>query len=198
MSHGSGGPAPRTRRWTIPNTLSLLRLAMVPLFVMAAVRGAFGLAFVLFVGAAVTDALDGWIARRFDMRSRIGAFLDPAADKALMVTGFIVFTLRDVAPRSIPHWLTFTVFARDVLIVLFAYLLYTRIRVKRFPPALAGKVSTIVQVVTLAATIAANTHLGGPILVPLLPYFFGLALAMTLISGFDYIRKWNAIVVSRG
>lgn len=197
MGHdtGSGRTA---RRWTIPNTLSVLRFLMIPLFVLAAVRGAFGLAFLLFVSAALTDALDGWIARRFDMRSRIGAFLDPAADKSLMVTGFIVFTLRDIAPRRIPEWLTFTVFARDLLIVLFAYLLYTRISVKRFPPSITGKISTIVQVITLAATIAANTGVGAPLLLPVLPLFYAAALATTLASGFDYLRKWNAIVVSSG
>ena len=198
MSTAGNHTTRRGSRWTIPNILCIFRMMMVPVFVWTALRGWFELALALFVGAALTDALDGWIARRFDMRSRLGAFLDPAADKTLMVTSFIVFTLPSVAPRPIPQWLTFTVFSRDVLIVLFAYLLYTRIRVKRFPPSISGKVSTIVQVVTVAATIAGNTALAGDLLSPFLPPLYGLALAMTLLSGFDYLRKWNAVVLSGG
>lgn len=184
-------------RWTVPNILSLGRLLLVPLFVVASIRGAFELAFAVFLLAAITDAVDGWVARRFAQASRLGAFLDPAADKILMISGFIVFTLPGIAPWRLPHWLTFTVFARDILIVLFAYLLYTRIRVRRFPPSIAGKLSTIVQVIALALTILANT-LAEPFVLPILPAVYPVALAVTLFSGYDYIRRWNEVVLSGG
>lgn len=179
--------------WTVPNVLSLVRLGLIPVFVVLSVRGQFTAAFVLFVGAAATDALDGWIARRFDQISRLGTYLDPAADKTMMVTTYIVYTLPQIAPQRLPVWLTGTVFIRDITIVLFAYLLYTRIRVKRFPPSIIGKISTIVQVVALAATIAANMVLAS-IVLPFLDVLYRITLVATLYSGFDYIRKWDLVL----
>jgi cardiolipin synthase len=191
----SEGPrdAESKRVWTVPNVLSLIRLALIPLFVWLSLEGRFTAAFFLFVGTALTDALDGWIARRFNQRSRLGTYLDPAADKMMLVTTYVVYTIPSVADPGLPFWLTFTVFIRDFTMVIFAYLLYTRIHVKRFPPNVAGKVSTIVQVVALAATIAANMFLA-PIAAPLLWTFHRAALLMTLISGFLYIRKWDAVL----
>ena len=178
---------------TLPNILTLLRLLLIPVFVIAAIRHAHSAAFVVFVTAAVTDALDGWIARKFNLRSRLGAILDPAADKMLMVAGYIVYTLGTVADPRLPDWLTFTVFARDVIIVFFAYLLYTRIKIKRFPPSIPGKVSTLFQVLALAATIAANTPLGAPLIL-ILPYINRLTLVTTMFSGADYVRKWERVL----
>ncbi|MGH9457258.1 MAG: CDP-alcohol phosphatidyltransferase family protein [Thermoanaerobaculia bacterium] len=181
----------RERVWTVPNILSLVRLALVPLFVVLSLRGAFAAAFFLFIGAAATDALDGWIARRFDQRTRLGSFLDPAADKTMMVTTFIIYTLPLVATtHRLPPWLTGTVFLRDITIVIFAYLLYTRVRVKRFPPTIAGKISTILQVVALVATIGANAFTA-PWILPYLDVVYRATLVMTLYSGFSYIRKWD-------
>lgn len=172
---------------TVPNLLTLLRLILIPFFVWASVRGDFTTAFVIFVSGGITDVVDGYIARRFNQRSKIGAFLDPAADKMMMVSAYVVYTLPWVAHRALPEWLTFTVFLRDVLIVLFAYLLYTRVHITRFPPSVPGKISTLLQVITLAATIAANTPFGS-IFLPLVEPLYRITLVATLYSGFDYIR----------
>src|SRR5437870_3379470 len=145
---------------TIPNILTLVRLIAVPVFLFASFGGHYTFAFALFVGAAATDILDGMIARRFNQRSRLGAVLDPAADKTIMICGYLFYTLRDGLPVvRIPPWLTFTVFIRDLLIISFAYMLYTRVRVTRFPPSWAGKVSTVMQAVTLGTVIAVNAFL---------------------------------------
>ena len=193
MSEGPS-PAPGSRRiWTIPNILSLIRLASIPLFVWLSVKGHFAAAFFFFVGAALTDALDGWIARRFNQRSRLGTYLDPAADKTMLVTTYVVYTMPSIGEYRLPFWLTFTIFLRDITIVMFAYLLYTRIHVKRFPPNVAGKVSTTVQIVALAATIGANMFLE-PLVAPLLWTFHRAALVITLVSGFLYIRKWERVL----
>src|ERR1044071_8291656 len=139
---------------TIPNVLTILRLIAVPIFIFASLRGHFVAAFILFVGAALTDMFDGMIARRFNQRSRLGAILDPAADKTMLVCGYLFYTLYDTMPLvRIPGWLTFAVFIRDFLIALFAYLLWTRLNVKRFPPSWAGKTSTVVQAIALGTTI---------------------------------------------
>lgn len=181
---------------TIPNLLTLLRFLLIPVFVVASLKGAYNVAFFAFVGAAVTDIFDGYIARLLNQQSRIGAFLDPAADKLMMLAGYIVFTMRDTAPHTLPIWLTFTVFIRDVLIILFVYLLYSRIRVTKFPPSIPGKVSTICQVVALSVTIAANTFLQ-PLALIFLEASWIVSFVATLYSGFDYLKKWNEVVVEQ-
>src|SRR5436189_6060805 len=146
---------------TVPNLLTLLRLFLVPCFMVASFHGRFTLALVLFVSAAVTDIFDGMIARRFNQKSRLGAILDPAADKTMMICGYLYYTLGTNVGERIPSWLTFTVFARDFLIIMFAYLLYTRVRVKRFPPSAAGKISTLLQACTRGTVIGVNAFAPG-------------------------------------
>ena len=178
--------------FTVPNLLTLLRLFLVPCFLVASFHERFTLAFVLFVGAAVTDIFDGMIARRFNQRSRLGALLDPAADKTMMICGYLFYTLHPVVKVPIPNWLMFTVFIRDFVIIVFAYLLYTRVQVKRFPPSLAGKASTVLQAVTLAATIATNAFAPG--LLRFCEILFRIALGITLYSGFDYLRRGKGLL----
>jgi len=173
---------------TIPNLLTLLRIVMVPFFLAASFQRMYTVAFVLFVTAAVTDILDGMIARRLNQKSRLGALLDPAADKSLMICGFLFYTFADGLPLvTIPGWLTFVVFIRDFLILMFAYLLTTRVHVKRFPPSIAGKASTVLQAVTLGTTIGVNAFV--PSLALFAQVMFRVALLMTLYSGWDYLRR---------
>lgn len=184
-----------TKILTIPNVLTMMRLVVIPFFVVASIERYFTLAFVLFVSAGITDGIDGYIARRLNQRSKLGALLDPAADKMMMVSAYIVYTLHRSLAYSLPGWLTFTIFARDFLIAFFAYLLYTRVQVKRFPPSMAGKTSTVFQIVTLSATIGANTFIS-PFAVPLLTLLFPVTLLMTLYSGFDYLRRADAMLTT--
>jgi len=179
---------PSSRLLTVPNVLTILRLVAIPFFVAATIAGHYNLAFALFVGAGVTDAFDGYIARKLNQKSTLGAFLDPTADKIMMFSAYILYTFRTSIEHRLPAWLTLTIFMRDILIVFFAYLLYTRIQVRRFPPSLAGKISTICQVTVVAAVIAAN----GVVRIiadPLLPFLIPAALVITLLSGFDYLRR---------
>lgn len=172
----------------IPNILTFARLLLVPCFLGASLQGMFVVAFVIFVSAAVTDILDGMIARRLNVKSRLGALLDPAADKTLMVCGFLYYTFGDNMSRlALPGWLTFAVFIRDFMIAVFAYLMYTRVNITRFPPSIAGKASTVLQAVTLAATIAVNAFL--PQLLQFAELLFRLSLLMTLYSGWGYLRR---------
>jgi cardiolipin synthase len=180
---------------TVPNVLTLLRIAAVPVFIYASFRGEYRLAFFIFIGAAVTDFFDGAIARRFNQRSRLGAILDPAADKTMLICGYLFYTLRQGLPVSeIPGWVTFTVFIRDFFIIAVAYLLYTRIRVNRFPPSWAGKTSTVIQAVTLGTAIAANAF--GPALLPFLEILFRITVLATLYSACDYLRKGKGMLAT--
>lgn len=185
----------RARVLTVPNLLTLLRLLMVPFFVNASIRGLFTMAFILFVTAALTDVIDGTVARLFNQRSRLGAMLDPVADKAMMICGFVVYTFHPGVAHRLPEWLSLVVFARDGLIILFACLLYTRIRITRFPPSYAGKISTLVQAVTLACVIAVNSFLPG--LSKVAEALFLVALVATLGSGLDYLRR-TAVMLEVG
>ena len=178
---------------TIPNALTLLRLILVPFFLVASFHHSWTIAFVIFVTAALTDILDGMLARKLDQRSRLGALLDPAADKIMMICGYLFYTLESHLPRTgIPVWLTFTVFIRDFMILTFAYLLYTRVQVKRFPPSWAGKTSTVLQFATLATTIAVNAFL--PQLLMLAEVLFRVALVVTLYSSWDYLRRGEQLL----
>jgi len=176
----------------LPNILTLGRLALVPCFLWVSTQRMYTAAFVIFVTAAVTDILDGAIARRMNLRSKLGAFLDPAADKTLMVCGFLYYTLAELPRVGIPNWLTFTVFIRDVLMVFFVYLMYTRIQITRFPPTVWGKTSTVLQAVTLACVIAVNAFL--PSFYAFAQLLFRLSLLMTLFSGWDYMRRASNLV----
>jgi cardiolipin synthase len=180
--------------FNVPNLLTLGRLLLVPCFLYASMRGMYATAFVIFVSAAVTDILDGMIARRWNLRSRFGALFDPAADKLLMVSGFVFYTFADGLPVTrIPGWLTFAVFARDFLITCFAYLMYTRIQIKRFPPSWLGKLSTVFQAVTLAMVIGVNAFM--PRSEMLTEVLFRVSLVLTLSSGWGYLYRANQIVL---
>src|SRR5204862_348770 len=171
---------------TIPNILTLVRLLLVPCFIVASMRGMFTAAFVMFVTAAITDSLDGIVARRWNMHSKLGALLDPAADKTLLVSGYLYYTFASGIPLvRIPSWLTFVVFIRDFLIVCVAYLMYTRVNVKRFPPTVYGKISTILQMLLLSTTIAVNAFL--PMLLPFLQLLFPSAGGNQLSRD---VKKW--------
>lgn len=177
---------------TIPNVLTMVRLLLVPFFIAASFQADFRVAFILFISAAVTDIIDGFVARRFNQRSRIGALLDPFADKMMMASGYIFFTFSANVALPIPRWLTFFVFLRDVLIGVFAYLLYKRLNVTRFPPSWAGKASTLTQASALGAAIGVCAF--GDVLKPVAELLFPLALVMTLLSGAVYIRRgWRQV-----
>lgn len=183
--------APRHRVLTIPNVLTLLRILLIPFFLLASVERQFVTAFGLFVAAALTDVIDGFVARRLNQRSRLGAVLDPAADKVMMMTGYLFFTFGHLVPFRLPAWLTYMIFTRDVLIVIGVYILYSRMGVVRFPPSTAGKISTLFQAVTLAGVVGVNSVTPG--LAPAGPAMFRIAWAMTLISGIVYVRRFYVL-----
>lgn len=176
----------------LPNILTAARFVLVPCFLAASMQQRYTIALVIFVTAAVTDVFDGMIARRFNLRSRLGALLDPAADKTLMVCGYVYYTFADGLRFAIPGWLTFTVFIRDFLIVFTAYLMYTRVRITRFPPSAAGKASTVLQAITLAVVVAVNAFLPRSSL--LVEVLFRVSLVLTLFSGWGYLRRASLLL----
>jgi cardiolipin synthase len=174
------------RPFTIPNGITLVRLALTPFFVLATVSGDHLVALGIFIAAGVSDALDGMVARLLGMRSLLGTYLDPIADKLLLVTAYVVLTLPIKGAITVPLWLTVLALSRDFLIVLIALLLYLGAGVHDFPPSLLGKATTFFHIVTVTVVLVANvTHVGEPALLAC----FYVALTFTVISGVDYIRR---------
>jgi cardiolipin synthase len=174
------------RPFTIPNGITLLRLALTPFFVLAVISGDHVLALGIFIAAGISDIIDGLVARLLGMRSRLGTYLDPIADKLLLVTAYVVLTLPIHDSVIIPLWLTVMALSRDFLIVLVALLLYLGAGVEEFPPSAWGKTTTFMHVVTLTLVLIANvTRVAEHVLLTC----FYVALALTIISGVDYIRR---------
>src|SRR5215470_16484921 len=152
---------------TVPNILTIFRMALIPVFVSLLFYQKFLLALAIFIVAGVTDGLDGLLARRFDQQSELGRILDPIADKLMLVTSFIVLSMRGVFPTPvpkhlpIPFWVTITVISRDVFILVGGAAINIVTGFRSFVPSLLGKISTVVQIVAVATVVlSAETAVG--------------------------------------
>jgi cardiolipin synthase (CMP-forming) len=181
---------------TPANQLTLLRMLLIPGFVILVVYGYLGWALTVFVLAGITDALDGLIARWSDQRTSVGAWLDPMADKLLLVTTFVVLTLPglDLANRF-PIWLTVLIISRDVGIVLTVAIVNLAVGPRTFRPSVYGKVATATYIVTAVVAMLFNYLRYHSKVVDL---FVWASLAITLVSGLHYIRHATRIVEASG
>ncbi len=166
----------------IPNTLTIARIVIIPVFVTAVIYDKYRFALYLFLFAALTDTLDGLLARLIDQKTPLGTFLDPLADKFLLITSFILFTIHD----WIPKWLTVAVISRDVIVVVGWFLLFAITHTSRVEPVLLGKLAIALQLVTLAYVLLKVNVASLP---PLPSAFFVLTAAVTCISGLQYIYR---------
>jgi cardiolipin synthase len=173
---------------TAANQLTLLRMLLIPAFVILVVYGHLGWALVVFATAGVTDALDGLIARWSGQKTSLGAWLDPMADKLLLVTTFVVLTIPglDLANR-LPVWLTVCIISRDVVIVATVAIVNLAIGPRTFRPSIYGKIATATYIVTAVAAMLFN-YLGYHSIV--VDVGIWASLAITLVSAFHYI--WHA------
>lgn len=164
----------------VPNILTMLRLLSVPVTVWLMVEGRMAPAFWLFVAAGVTDAVDGAVARLFDARSRLGMWLDPLADKVLLVSIYLVMGMQE----HIPLWLVVLVVLRDVLILLYA-VVYVLAGSFTGTPLFISKINTAAQIL-LAAVVLARLGLGwgGPMLSEAFVYVVAVT---TVASGAAYL-----------
>jgi len=172
----------------LPNLISLARLFLVPLTIWLIVEGRYGIAFWVLVIAGVSDALDGFIAKRFDQRTRVGAVLDPAADKAMLVSVYVTLGMA----HQLWTWLVILVVFRDVLIVS-GFLLTQAVAVpKRHDPLYISKINTGMQI-TLVGFVLARLGLGEAS--GSLDFALSLAVAATtLASGLAYLVRWTRIL----
>jgi cardiolipin synthase len=172
---------------TAANQLTLFRLLLVPVFALCVFYGLHGWALVTFAAAGLTDLFDGAIARRTGQQTELGAWLDPAADKLLVLTMFVMLTVPGLSePNRLPLWLTVLVFSRDVGIVLTVAIFNLAVGRRTFRPSLLGKVATAVFVATGVTALLGN-FLGQPLAAVRICAY--LSLGITLLSGFDYARQ---------
>jgi cardiolipin synthase (CMP-forming) len=178
--------------FTLANQLTLLRMLLIPAFVLLVVYGYFGWALFAFVVAGATDALDGLIARLAHQKTDLGAWLDPVADKLLLVTTFVVLTLPNLGlVNRIPIWLTVLVISRDVGIVLTVAIVNLAVGPRTFNPSLLGKGATALFIVTCVVVMYYN-YLGRSSAV--VDAFIWASLAITLVSGIDYVFRVAKII----
>ncbi len=186
--------------FTIPNLLSLLRMALVPIFIIAVRYGEPKKALLVFAVAGITDALDGFIARIYKQQSLLGTYLDPIADKLLLTSAWVVLAIPNFAQAApVPVWVTILVLSRDILIVIVALILYLTLDVRKFPPTVISKVTTVVQVTTvvvvLIAGIAAKDLSRFAVALDFLADFFiYLTATFTLASGLYYVYRASRLV----
>ena len=168
----------------LPNLITLSRVALVPALILLLHEHRYGAALGVFVVAGVSDALDGYLAKRWQVQSQFGAVLDPVADKLLLVTAYVMLTLSG----HIPFWLTLAVASRDVLIV-GGYLVYTsHAGPVHMRPSILSKLNTLLQISLVALLLA---KLAAGIRVPLLVSAMIYAvLVSTMASGLHYLWSW--------
>jgi cardiolipin synthase (CMP-forming) len=172
---------------TPANQLTMLRVLLIPAFVILVLYNHLGWALVVFIAAGVTDALDGLIARRSG-ESALGAWLDPMADKLLLLTTFVVLTLPGLGlANPLPVWLTVLIISRDVVIVLTVAIVNLAIGRRTFRPSVFGKAATATYILTAVVAMFFNYRGYHSVVVDL---FVWASLAITLVSSFHYI--WHA------
>jgi cardiolipin synthase (CMP-forming) len=171
-----------TRIFTPSNQITLLRLLFVPVFAILILDRNYRAALLVLTAAAVSDVLDGLVARLLKQESALGVALDPIADKILMTTGYITLSLRG----ALPWWLTVVVLSRDVVILTTALIISLVAGYRPFHPSLLGKASTAAQIATLFAGVCHHAR------VPyasteLVMFFIYVTAALTVASGVHYV-----------
>ena len=176
---------------TVPNLLTVFRMVLIPVFVSLLFYQRFVFALAVFVMAGVTDGLDGLLARRFNQKSQLGTILDPIADKLMLVTAFIVLSMRSVFPQPvpshlpIPFWVTVAVISRDIFILVGAAAINVVTGFRGFRPSMLGKINTVIQISAIGIIMfAASVPYGTGYYLPTL---YATVFGFAILSGAHYV-----------
>ena len=169
---------------TIPNIITLLRFLMVPAVVYTLLLGEMLPAFIIFVIAGVSDGVDGFVARHYNQQTELGAYLDPIADKLLLMTVFIMLAILGF----LPQWLVVLVVSRDILIIMAVILSSVMAQPVDMNPIFVSKANTAVQI-ALAALVLAELAFGIGLGVLTNILIYGVA-GLTILSAAAYLRVW--------
>lgn len=166
----------------LPNLITLFRILLTPVFINLLIYGYHGWALTVFLVASLTDSLDGLIARIANQRTRLGAYLDPMADKLLLTASFVTLAVLHV----IPTWSVVIVVSRDLILILGALALYLTQSLQEISPTFLGKSTTTVQLIYVIMVLAIPVvDIGPAIVLPVLVLMLGL----TILSGLHYIYR---------
>ena len=169
---------------SIPNLITLGRILLVPVVVWAITAGEMRIAFLLFLAAGITDAVDGFLAKRFGMSTELGAYLDPLADKAMLVSIYVALGIME----AIPRWLVILVVSRDIMIVSAVILSWLVDKPVPLKPHPVSKLNTVAQIALACVVLAAlGFGFGADMAVLALT---ALVTALTLLSIAFYVAEW--------
>ncbi len=174
-----------TTMLNLPNYLTLIRIAAIPFFLVLLFSRLYNYALLIFLIGGITDALDGPVARFTNQRTRLGAYLDPLADKLLIISSLVVLTFID----TVPAWLTILVLSRDVIVTLGYGAIYFVVEERmEIQPSTLGKINTFLLLLTITIVLVS---LYDPNMIPSpLPfYLFLLSAVTTIISGLQYVYR---------
>lgn len=185
MERGYG--ANYIKAFGVANTLTLLRMFLIPIFVISSVYGYHKAAFYTFVIAGITDFLDGFIARYTKNITDVGKILDPMADKVMLISIYVVLSLKSIGNLNhVPVWLTLLVIFRDVFIAIGGVIIFFTKDVNAILPSIYGKLSTVVQIVGASIILYCNAYSIKFEYLDELVYIIGF---FTLLSGVMYLVK---------
>jgi cardiolipin synthase (CMP-forming) len=169
---------------SIPNLITLARILAVPVILWAITSGEMQIAFILFLVAGLSDLVDGFLAKRFGMATELGAYLDPLADKAMIISIYVALGIVE----AIPRWLVILVVSRDIMIVSAVILSWLVDKPVKLKPIAVSKLNTVAQIVYATVVLAALTF-GWEI-----PLVIGVLMAvvavLTLLSVAFYVAEW--------
>lgn len=174
----------------LPNALTLIRILLIPFFVILLISKSFYGALITFVIAGITDAVDGFLARIWHQRTDLGSYLDPIADKLLLASAFVTLAILGI----VPYWLTVIVMSRDILIATGFWVLTMMDHKPAIKPRYTSKVTTVFQILTIIWALLSVLNLG---LGSLFPVLIGLTAFFTIISGIHYIYIGNKLLAEK-
>lgn len=173
----------------IPNLLTLLRIILVPVIVILLIQGLFLKALIAFIVAALSDVLDGFLARILHQQTALGAYLDPIADKALLASSFVTLSVLHV----IPGWLTVIVISRDIIILLGILMLSMMSISVKIRPTFVSKITTALQLGTVLMVLSDRCFPGYIYEIWLMALYWSTAF-FTIISGLNYMIRGQKLI----
>lgn len=175
----------------LPNTLTIFRVLLIPAFVILIIHRSFGWAMIIFAVAGITDGLDGLLARLTRSKTELGAYLDPIADKLLLISSYLCLAIVGI----LPDWLAVIVITRDVIILLGILVIILISRLPAIRPSLISKATTVFQILTVLLALMAGYD---PFFKRLTPIAIFLTTVLTILSGIHYIYLGTRFLNQRG
>lgn len=162
----------------IPNLLTIFRISLVPIFVIFVIHNDLWMALIIFILAGITDGLDGFIARLLNQRTVVGAYLDPIADKMLLMSAYIGLAFKDM----LPGWLSVIVVSRDIIILAGIAIISLMGKGTEIRPSIASKFTTVFQILTIIIILY-------PFPIVYIRLFIPITAVLTILSGLQYMYR---------